>query len=74
MHLLRRKKYSQTFVSVYLYCFSCTGALVVFGGWEYGEVEGERVKTMEYLNGTAWVKQPLKYERWVAAMVLLPCP
>ncbi len=47
---------------------------MVFGGLENGEVEGERGKTMEYLNGTAWVKQPLKYERRVAAMVLLPCP
>ncbi len=47
-----------------------TGALVVFGGQEGGGV----YVTLEYLNRTAWITEPLKYGHNSHAMVLLPCP
>jgi hypothetical protein len=41
---------------------------MVFGGL------GDESSSLEYLNGTAWVKQPLRYGRALHVMVVLPCP
>jgi hypothetical protein len=53
--------------------FHFTGILVVFGGTRWFN-SFDAMSTMEYLNETAWVTQPLKYPRAVHAMVVLSCP